>query len=278
MKGDSMLEKSKVITGMLAFLFFAFLSIATSGQSGDSKALEVMETLQEHYEESIEGIDDYVLVKEQNTIYHKKAYDDGRPYFKTKTKTKNMEGVESASARNEDLYSEFTGAVKDKATYEGKGEVEGHNVHILYVDKLELEGFDDDQAIDQTIEDLYLYIDPDNWVIRQMEYTAEFKGEEGKVREVSPVIQNRDYRDVEGMMIPYETSITVEGLTLSDEERQQAKEGLKKFEEMPESQKEMMQDMMGDKVEKYRKMIKEDRYESVEKVEEVRVNTGLEDF
>lgn len=277
-----MLEKSKVITGMLAFLFFAVLSKGASGQSGDSKAVEILETLQERYEESIEGIDDYVLVKGDHTIYYKKAYDDeGHPYFKTKTE--NMEGVESTSARNEDLYSQVTGAMKDKATYEGTGEVEGHDVHILYVDELKIESFDDDPAIeDPTLEDLYLYIDSDKWVIRQMEYTAKFKGEEGKVREVSPVVQNRDYRKVEGMLIPYETSTIVTGLTLSEEERQKAKKGLKKFdkqlEEMPESQREMMEDMMGDKVEKYRKMVEEDRYESVEKVKEVRVNTGMEDF
>ncbi len=45
-----------------------------------------------------------------------------------------------------------------------------------------------------------------------------------------------------------------------------------------EAQKEMAKKMMGDKIEKYRKMIENNRYEKVSKVKEIKVNTGMEDF
>lgn len=275
-----MLKKSKVFSGILTILSFIFFSMTVYSQKGDSKALEVLEKLQERYEESIEGIDDYVMEKGQHTIYYKKAYDDGRPYFKVKTE--NAGRMESATAGNKDLYSQLSGQVKEKATYEGTDEVDGHHVHILHVNELEIDNLNDDPNVDNTIEDLYLYIDPGKWVIRQMEYTVEFTDENGEVREVSPVIQNRDFRDVEGMKIPYETSTTITGLTLTEEEHKEAEEGLEKFEEdlqeMPEAQRKMAKQMMGDRIKKYRKMIDENEYKSVTKVKEVRVNTGMEDF
>jgi hypothetical protein len=111
-----------------------------------------------------------------------------------------------------------------------------------------------------------------------MEYTVKSQIKDEEVREISPVIKNKDFRNVEGMLIPYETATVVEGLTLSEEERKKAKEGLKEFEEMPDAQKEMAKNMMGDKIEEYRKMIENNRYEKVSKVEKIKVNTGMEDF
>lgn len=39
------------------------------------------------------------------------------------------------------------------------------------------------------------------------------------MREISPIVKNRDFRNVEGILIPYETATIVKGLTLTDEER-----------------------------------------------------------
>jgi hypothetical protein len=250
--------------------------------SQDIKAIEVLEEMQERYEESIENIDDYVMEIENHTTFYKKAHkEDGRPYFETKTKGKSRNYGGSVSASNEDLYSQFTSQAKEKVTYEGTDIVEGNEVHVLYVDEMELEeNLDQDPRTDNTIKDLYLYIDSDKLIVRKIIYTVEFSNGNGTIREISPIIKKRDFRDVEGMLIPYETITIVEGLAMSEKERQQVKEGLKEFEQMPESQREMAEQMMGDKIEKYRKMLEEDRYEEVAKVEEVRVNTGmeLEDF
>lgn len=248
--------------------------------SQDQKALEVLEEMQERYEKSIENIDDYVMELENHTIFYKKFHkENGRPYFETKSKGKSWKYGGSNSI-NEDLYSQFTSQAKEKVTYEGTDKVEGNEVHVVYIDEMEVEeNLDQDPKTDNTFKNLYLYIDSDKLIVRKIKYTVEFSSS-GVVREITPIIKKRDYRNVEGMMIPYETITTVEGLAMSEEERQQAKEALEKFEQMPESKREMAKQMMGDKIEKYRKMLEEDRYEKVSKVEEVRVNTGmeLEDF
>ena len=248
--------------------------------SQDKKAVKVLESMQERYEESIENIDDYVMEKENHTIFYKKAHkENGRPYFKTKTKGKSMRYTGSNSI-NEDLYSQFTSQAKEKITYEGTDKVEGNEVHVLYINEMKVEeDLDQDPKTDNVFKDLYLYIDSDELIARKIKYTVEFSSS-GTVREISPIIKRKDFRDVNGMMIPYKTITIVEGLSLSEKERQEVKEGLKEFEQLPESQKQMAQKMMGDKIEKYRKMLEEDKSEEVSKVVEVRVNTGmeLEDF
>jgi hypothetical protein len=149
---------------------------------------------------------------------------------------------------------------------------------------MEVEGFNADRDTEDTVEDISLYIDSDKLVVRKMEYTIQSKIKGGEVRKISPVIKNRDFRNVEGMLIPYETATIVKGLTLTDEEREKVEKGLRDFEEkleeMPESQREMVEAMAGGKIKKYRKMIEEDQYKQVSRVKNIEVNTGtkMEDF
>lgn len=264
----------------LTLLFITITALLlNTANSQDQKAVKILESMQEEYEQSIENIDDYIMEKGDHTIYYKKATtDDGRPYFKTKIKGEYWEDLESASATNEDFYSEFSQQAKEKATYKGTDEIDGNEVHVINIDQMEVEGYNPDKDTENAIENIFLYIDSDKLVIRRMEYSVESEVQDGEVREISPVIKNSDFRNVEGMLIPYKTVTVVEGLTLSEEEQKQAKEGLKEFEEMSESQKEMAGNMMGDKIEEYRKMVENNRYEKVSKVEKIEVNTGMEDF
>jgi len=277
-----MTGKMNILTAMpLTFLLILLFPGHAVTQGGDPEAVEILETLQQRYEASIEGIDDYVVVMNGRTIYHKKAYDNGRPYFKTRGEGEFREDAEAASKlRDADFFSEVYSAVKERASYEGTGEIEGHRVHRIYIDRLE--ALIDDPHLDETLEDVWLYIDTDQWVVRQMAYTVEFTTDDGEVREISPVIQHRDYRNVEGMMLAYEIVTEVSGLALTDEERRQAEEAMDEFEkqmeEMPQAQRQMLEQMMGGRIEEFKKMLEEDRLEIKSRVEEVRVNTGLEDF
>ncbi len=188
-------------------LFVLFIGItallSNTANSQDQKAVEILESMQERYEQSIEDIDDYIMEEEDQTIYYKKAYtEDGRPYFKTKTKG------DDESAANKDLYSQFSQA-KEKATYEGKDKVDGNEVHVIYIDQMEIGSFDPNKDAKNTIEDVFLYVDSDKLVDRKMEYTMKSQIDGGEVREMSLVVKNRDYRNVEGMLIPYETVTVV---------------------------------------------------------------------
>lgn len=84
------------------------------------------------------------------------------------------------------------------------------------------------------------------------------------------------------MQYPFETAIIIRGLALTEEERREAEEGLADFdrqlEAMPEAQRRMVEQMAGDQIERFRQMLEDDLYKTVNRVREVRVNTGMEDF
>ncbi|MGM0498146.1 MAG: hypothetical protein ACQESJ_09535 [Bacteroidota bacterium] len=261
---------------VLLFITIAAV-LSNTANSQDQKAVEILESMQEKYGQSIKDIEDYIMEKGSHTIYYKKAFtEEGRPYFKTKSKG----DMQSASVTNKDLYSQFSSQAKERATYEGTDEVDGNEVHVIYIDQMEIAGFNADKDTEDTVEDIYLYVDSDKLVVRKMEYTTKSQIKGGEVRKISPVVKNRDFRNVEGMLIPYETATVVKGLTLTEEERGKIEKGLndfeKKLEEMPESQREMMEEMAGDKIEKYRKMIQEDQYRQISQVKNIEVNTGIE--
>ncbi len=256
-----------------------FPSPAICGQE-DPKAAEIIETMRERYEQSIEDIDDYVMVTDRYEILYKKAWDNGRPYFKSRF-AEAPEGLESASTVSDsDFFSEqLYSSLKSDATYEGTEEIEDHTVHLLYVEKVE--GlFEDSGDMGDTAEDVWLYVDSEKFVLRKMKLTLEALTPEGEKQKVEPVIHYRDYRNVGGMMVPYETTAVVTGLAMSEEDRKEAEKGLKemeeKLEEMPPDQREMVEQMMGGQIEEYRKMLEDDKMKVVSTVKEVKVNTGIE--
>lgn len=256
-----------------------FVSIAM-GQGGDPEVRELINTWQNHYEASIENIDDYVVVMDHQTVYYKKAYDNGRPYFRSRVEgADERELVSGSNLTDAEVFSRVYDAVLEKAVYKGSDRVNGHDVHVLYLDKLE--GLVEEPWAPQRFEDVYLRIDPEKWVVRELELKARIL-HEGEERVINQVIQERDYRTVEGMQIPYETIVITKGLALTEEERREAKEGIaqaeRELEAMPEAQRRMIEQMMGDRLEKYKQMLEDDVFETVYRVEEVRVNTGTENF
>jgi len=274
------------MTGFVGALVLGALIFAQAGSAfgqADPRAVEIFETVRAHYERSIEGVDDYVMVTNLFTTYYKKAYDNGRPYFMSRTETEVF-GVQSTSSTSDaDLFTpENYERLKNNATYAGRETIDGFDVHVLSIDKLE--GlFDEGEGVDDTVEDLKVYIDADDWVLRQMVFSVETVTEDG-VMKVEPMILFKDYRDVEGMMIPFETISFVTGLSemLTDEEREEAEQGLKEMEkeleQLPEGQRRMVERLMGDRLKRFREMLAEDRIEFTVRVEEVRVNTGMEDW
>ncbi|MBS3808423.1 MAG: hypothetical protein KGY60_13035 [Bacteroidales bacterium] len=279
-----MFKTSTIFKSTFVFSLLMLLLPALSlSQDADPEAKKILEQWQENYEASIQDIEDFVMVKENHTIYNKKKTDDeGHPYFKTRTESDATGNAKSTStvSRSGLFDRGFRSEAKNKAIYKGKEEVNGHPVHVVYIDKLE--GIMETPEPDNALRDIYLYIDPEDWVVRQMEYSVPFTDGEGQVREVHPVIRNRDFRDVKGMMIPYETKVTISGLAMTEEERQEAKKSVKEveeqLEEMPEQQRKMAEQMMGERMKEARQALKEDQMERVREVKEVRVNTGMEDF
>ena len=270
----------KNLNTLMFTLVFTFVAALAAAQGGDHEAREIIQSWQDHYEASIENIDDYVVVMDQQTVHYKKAWDNGRPYFKSRVKDADQQEVTSGSNLTDaEVFSRVYEALMKDGEYKGTDEVNGYQVHVVYVEKVE--NIVDEPWAPHTFEDVYLRIDPNDWVLRELEYKTHIEYE-GEDRIINQAFQQRDYRDVEGMQYPYETAIIIRGLALTEEERREAEEGLADFErrleEMPEAQRRMVEQMAGDQIERFRQMLEDDRYETVNRVREVRVNTGMEDF
>lgn len=263
-------------------LLFGLSSTILHAQYADRQAVEILERAQRAYERSIEGIDDYVMITDSYTTYYVKEYDNGRPYFRTHTEIDEWGDIESTSTASDadlfapDVFEKF----KQSARYEGRDRVDGYEVHVLFMDEVEGILDEDIEDIDEVLEQVRIYIDVDDLVMRKMSYRVEAKMDDGDHRIIEPEILFRDYRSVEGMMVPFETVTVITGLSemMTDEERQEAEEALREMEreleQMPEGQRQMVERMMGERLKEFREMLSADRMEFTVTVQEVKVNTG----
>ncbi len=285
-----MKKTKKIIFSILAGACLIVMgTTAANAQYNDPKAAELLEVVWQHYERSIRDINDYVVVTEQFTTHYVKKYDNGRPYFVSQVETESVWGAVSAlgmhttspMADSDFFTREVFEILKQYATYEGTHKHDGLNMHVLFLKDMRafMDVIDD---VDDSFGQLRLYFDDEHWLLRQMEFSAEAEIEEGKSQLIAPVIGFTDYRNISGMMVPFQTRITVGGLMsqLSDDEREEARQALaeldKELATMPAQQRQMMEQMMSGQLDQLRSMVQDDTIEFVINVQEVRVNTGGE--
>jgi len=77
-----------------SLIIFLMLLAVISARCSDPQALEVLEQWQQNYEASIEGIDDYVMERENQNIHYNKAYANVRPCFKSRVKGDDQSDLE----------------------------------------------------------------------------------------------------------------------------------------------------------------------------------------
>lgn len=274
------------ISALIAiFVLFLATAIDMQGQIADKKAKEILDKMQRAYEKSIEKVDDYVMVTNIATYYYKKAFKDGKPYFKSRTEMQNIGSMRMAGA--DDDFNPFDPAVfsmlQDNAQYKGTEKINGFSTHILYIDEISELG-DKGYSGAETLKDVFLYIDTDQWIIRQINAGLEIVDEKGTKQTLTSTMQMKDYRLHEGMPVAYQTLIHVDGFmsNISEKEREEARKNLAEMEReltsMPPDQRRMVENMMGESLEQMRRMAEGESLEFKIEVKEVKVNTGMKDF
>lgn len=246
----------------------------------------VLNMYRQHYEESIRNINDYTIITEDYTGYFLKTYVDGRPNFKSRLVIDdNSNSVFTGISNNNELFTpEMYDLLKKTASYEGLQTHNGYRNHVISAH--ELEGFlPDFEESDIIIRFGRFYIDSEKWVIRKMEFIFEAEEEDEEVQVLKPEIYLEDYRDIEGMMIPFKTVMIMEGVSdnLSPEDKAEILKNLEELErqmqEMSPEEAEMMESMLGGHLASYRKMLETNRMEFSYQLIDVKVNTALtEDF
>ncbi len=265
----------------LTGLALATALLAGAVPAAAQSASDIVDRMLAAYEQRAEGVDDYTVVQDvmgfQTLQYFEKEIVNGRPVFRRHDLPAGMPNSESVGeldqiyAMGEDL--------AHRATYQGVERIDDYDLHVLRVDDFEGLGFE------QTISDEAefrptggrLFIDVDTYAPRRFEFDGEMTNPEG-VHEVSSTVTLGDYREVDGLLLPFRTVVEIHGLgaAIDPEMRAQFEEMQRELESMPESQRAMVEQMMAGQLEQFRAMMEDEGSPMTVQVlvHEVRVNAG----
>lgn len=259
-----------------------FLTLFVLVAAGDAVAQDagaILQTALARYEERVQGIDDYTVtfsfMGQDVSTYLEKQMVDGHPVFLPVD-----EDAESMNSWNP--YRTFP-QIAERARHVGTETIDGVQAHGLRID--DFEGLDIGMPPQVQGEfrprSLTVWIDTGEYLVRKMDMEGVVVAD-GQERPMSMTAIMRDYRTVEGMPHPFRTAIRVEGAMAasgaSEEELAEAREQLAELDrqmaEMPETQRQMMERMMGSQLEQLRKMVQSGAFEMELVVTDLRVNTG----
>ena len=266
----------------LSVVLLLFLAPGAGGQS----ASEILQTALERHEQRVAGIDNYTVIQNVNgaraPLYFEKRMEDGHPVFEPRIMgdeelPESVPGAEGGVGMSELLIR-----LGDRSRVEGTEVVEGRTAWVLQVDDvsglgLETEGF---QPSSMTI-----LLDQEEHVPLRMKVSGRMEVEGGS----HPVSMNttfEDYRDVQGLLHPFRSTVRIEGMAaaipVDDRERmqRQMEEMRKQLEEMPPEQRAMIEQQMKNNpqmqqmMEQMEAMAAGEDMEMMVEVEEIRVNEG----
>lgn len=232
----------------------------------------------ERYEQRMAGIENYIVTQDimgyEVEGYYERREIDGRPVFVLA----RSYGIDS---REEDdlagLYHEFA-KVANRADLRGQESVDGHDCYVLVVDDFSGVQLDAERK-DFTPKKGTFYLDVDQYVLRRLVIEGDFE-DENQERAVTVDAVFGDYREIGGMLHPFNTRVVLRGLTaqLSQEELAEARRSLEELrqqlESMPESQRDVMKSSLAPQMDKLDELVSSGNLEIMVVVKELRINEG----
>ena len=167
----------------------------------------------------------------------------------------------------------------EHARYAGQEVIDGNAVHVLAVDdmsQIDMTPRTGQDGMDFEPEGGRFYVDTELMAPRRMEFDGKARTDTG-MHDVTMRMDMMDYREVEGMLFAHRMVMEIDGFQamLDPEMAAQLAEMEEQMANMPESQRAMMERMMGGQMERIRAMAGGDGPMTVEvQVTEVRVNAG----
>lgn len=229
----------------------ALLAFLTALPCAAQSAQEILQTTLERYEERMEGVENYTVVYENGmALYYEREIMDDHPVYRPAL-AGLPEKLRSRATGSPNAYTVFN-EIASRSRLAGTETVEGRRAYVIEADGLQ--GTDlwaaPEEAGEFEPRTATFWIDAEHYVPLKMilEGTADTQGER---RPVTLEAHMSDYREVEGVLHPFHTSMAFEGL-LSGEQQQQMSEAMaklrKQLEQMPPAQREQMKRMMGGKL------------------------------
>lgn len=247
---------------------------------------QILNNMITEFEKGVRDIDDYTVTTNMYTAEYKKTYVDGRPTFKSRVRVRGMEQLSggaistSSMGHSEFFDSDMFNYLKEHAEYRGIETIDGERTHTIFVS--ELRDLVTDANADQA-KNVHFYVDTDMWVLRKMQFDVQMENSPDQIETMNAIVRFQDFRNIEGMQMPFKTVMEMEGLdsSISDAEREEARKSMeelqKQLDAMPAQQRSMMENMLGPQLRQLENMLAGEKFEIVIQVEEVKVNTGLTD-
>lgn len=264
-------------------LLTAALTVAWSAPVCAQSAAEIFDRMLAGHEQRTKGIDNYTLVQEtmgfETVMYFEREMVNDRSLLRLK-RTTSMGVTVNADEDNAGFNAiyEVAHELAAHATYAGRDEIDGYAVHVLKIDDLAEIDFGRgtvDENSDFVPERGTVYVDTDMLIPRRMEFEGSLATEQGTT-DVTSTVNLQDYREIEGMLVPFRTIVEMQGLSeaIDPEMRQQYEEMKRQLAEMPEAQRAMAERMMKSQLEQIEKMMQGDDMVIEMTVTDVRVNAG----
>ena len=257
------------------------LTTIGNGDVVAQSAPDLVHSMLEAHEARIEGVENYTLVQAvmgfETETYFEKHTVEGRSVFRASfaglggQRSSPATGVEDVYALGEDLAR--------RSEYRGRERVGDYEVHVLDITDLRGTGFGSNVAQDSEFEPIKgsVFLDAQSYVPRRFVFEGEMT-RSGSTIPLTAIMEMGDYREVQGLLIPFRTVTTIEGLAaaIDPEVKAQFEEMQLELEALPAQQRAMIIELMAEQMEQFEAMMVDDSAPMVVEVlvTDVRVNEG----
>ena len=251
-------------------LSLVFSLLLGPGPASAQSVASVVDDMQSVYDRQIETVDTYIVETNLYTSYNEKVMQDGRSTYRTQTQMKGS-GASSFAANTTPsaAYGMQFDRLRQHATYAGTETIDGVRCHVLRVDDPSAVNPD----MDENATSMTYYVDAERHVPARMAMETATSGQQGP-NPSSVVIHFRNYQTTDGLTLPHRMEIQLNA-NISDAQRQQMQQMMKKMEQLPEQQRKQMENMMGGQMDMMKQMMSGDPI-AIE-VQSVQVNTDIPD-
>jgi len=219
--------------GTLALLFLVPALFAASATA--QTAASVMNDVRSTAEAMFKDVDNYTMKTNTYTAYYKKKDGGGALEFVSAMQMKGQSRPMGGQAMP-NQYEQYD-KIGEHGTYVGTETVDGIDCHVVRVD--------DPGKVDTNLSqagEITYFVGVNDSFLHRMEMAGISPQGDGGM-----TMNMKDYRTVDGVSLPFRMEMITD---MSDEQRQQMEQMKQQLESMPEAQRERMQKMMGDQMEK----------------------------
>jgi hypothetical protein len=264
-------------------------------------AQEILKTAAQRYETRMKGVRDYTVIQSTAGVkttqrFERVGAEDGPPVFRQVASLRPSEaeggiagpGGQKGGGAAENMVDMYTllNELAPRAVLDGTEKIDGRDAYVVSVDDLsgiDLAGMTGTAQQGGAYEGAFqprtlrLWLDTQRYVTLRTLLTG-IAEVDGKTTEVTFDIRPSDYRDIDGVLYPFKTDITIEGIggTLSDEQRAKLEKARaemeKQLEGMSDEQRAMVEKTMKDRLPDFDSMMAPGPTSVAIEVEDVRVN------